>query len=85
MKLDEAIKVSDVQWKLDDIREVTRIKAVRFTRRKQKLIAFTERWFAVVTYSGPSDRRREESLVRVYRRSTLFYAEVKGKTDWEPV
>lgn len=88
MKLEDAIKINEMQNALDSATQFRKrfAKAIRLTKKKQKMIAWSVKDIRVEFYSGPSTRKhRYEDLIKVYRRSALFYKEVKDKDDWEPI
>ena len=87
MTLEEAVKVSKVQRALGGTSDTPKFAERAIAWRKSKtgtLYAFSKNNVVIDTYSGPSDRVRDR-LKKVYRRSTLYYKEVKDKLDWEPL
>jgi hypothetical protein len=83
MNLDEALKVSAVERKLDGNKKGMDAKARRFSKTLRIILAYSTKYIYIETYSGPS--RRIHELKRINKRTILYSTEVLGKEDWEPI
>lgn len=83
MILDEAIKVTEVVLTLkgEKIKETTP-KAYRESKDVKKITAFSLKHWRIMSYN--QQKQETGYRTRIYRRTTLYYNEIRNRTDWEP-